>query len=108
MEEIHPKLLLDKRHNIRNICLIGNSFGGKSTISDQLICRAGKMSPEEIGKGYLYSREDEKMRGITIKSSSISLAYKMDQNKLPKDCEGDQILINLIDTPVSSKKKKKK
>jgi elongation factor 2 len=48
---------------------------------------------------YMSTREDEQQRGITIKSSSISLFFKMNRDDLPADAKGNDFLINLIDSP---------
>jgi ribosome assembly protein 1 len=49
---------------------------GKTTLSDNLIAANGIISSKLAGEmRYLDSREDEQARGITMKSSSISLAH---------------------------------
>jgi elongation factor 2 len=46
------------------------------------------------------TRQDEKDRGITIKSTGISLHFGMPENyQLPSKAEGRDFLINLIDSP---------
>merc|ERR1719421_1591798 len=46
------------------------------------------------------TRQDEQERGITIKSTGISLFFKAESHyKLPSDAEGEDFLINLIDSP---------
>eukprot|EP00918_Siedleckia_nematoides_P041855 GHVU01091171.1.p1 GENE.GHVU01091171.1~~GHVU01091171.1.p1 ORF type:complete len:359 (+),score=87.33 GHVU01091171.1:84-1079(+) len=50
------------------------------------------------------TRQDEADRGITIKSTGISLynevtAEEIPDDKMPKDSEGREFLINLIDSP---------
>jgi elongation factor 2 len=45
------------------------------------------------------SREDEQQRGITIKSTGVSLYYEIPQKELPPGCERNAFLINLIDSP---------
>ncbi|PKU45492.1 elongation factor tu gtp-binding domain-containing protein 1 [Limosa lapponica baueri] len=64
---------------------------GKTTLADCLISSNGIISSRLAGKlRYLDSREDEQIRGITMKSSAISLHF----------VKGDQeYLINLIDSP---------
>ncbi len=42
------------------------------------------------------TRDDEKNRGITIKSTGVSLYYKYDINKTKNE---ESYLINLIDSP---------
>merc|ERR1719421_2185999 len=46
------------------------------------------------------TRQDEQDRCITIKSTGISLFFKAEEHyKLPSDAEGEDFLINLIDSP---------
>lgn len=84
--------LLSNTTNIRNICILAHVDHGKTTIADSLIASNGIISQRMAGKmRYLDSRKDEQERGITMKSSSISLKYS--------DEQGERYLINLVDTP---------
>lgn len=66
---------------------------GKSALSDSLISANGIISSRMAGKvRYMDSREDEQSRGITMKSSSISLGHRSSENS-PLN------IINLIDSP---------
>jgi ribosome assembly protein 1 len=79
--------LQKETHRIRNICILAHIDHGKTTLSDSLIATNGIISSRLAGKiRYLDSRQDEQERGITMKSSAISLLY-------------DKHLINLIDSP---------
>jgi len=64
---------------------------GKSTLSDSLIARAGIIAEKSSGiQRYLDTRADEKERGITIKSTGVSLYFKYQEKSY---------LFNLIDSP---------
>jgi len=89
--------IMDKPANIRNISVIAHVDHGKSTLTDSLIAKAGIIAAAKAGDTrYTDTREDEKERGITIKSTGVSLYYEYDLygtgEKLP-------YLINLIDSP---------
>jgi len=69
---------------------------GKSTLTDSLIAKAGIISDAKAGEArFTDTRADEKERGITIKSTGVSLYYELEQ------AEGGKkpYLINLIDSP---------
>lgn len=73
---------------------------GKSTLTDSLICKAGIISEAKAGDARATdTRKDEQERGITIKSTGISLYYETDPTgaKDPDKVQG--YLINLIDSP---------
>ncbi|XP_069046569.1 elongation factor-like GTPase 1 isoform X2 [Lepisosteus oculatus] len=83
--------LQKKAANIRNICILAHVDHGKTTLADCLVASNGIISSRLAGKlRYLDSREDEQIRGITMKSSAISLHFSSD---------GKDYLINLIDSP---------
>ncbi|XP_077988979.1 elongation factor-like GTPase 1 [Glandiceps talaboti] len=94
MRTINAKHIATLQHNpanIRNICILAHVDHGKTTIADALIASNGIISQRLAGKlRYMDSRQDEQMRGITMKSSAISLHYKNDNS---------DYLINLIDSP---------
>ena len=68
------------QERIRNISVLAHVDHGKTTLSDNLIASNGLIHPKLVGElRYLDSREDEQIRGITMKSSSISLVYPAPQ-----------------------------
>ena len=76
---------------------------GKSTLTDSLVAAAGIIAVESAGDQRLTdTRADEQERGITIKSTGISLYYVMEEEKLEgftKNRDGSHFLVNLIDSP---------
>jgi elongation factor 2 len=70
---------------------------GKSTLTDSLIAKAGIIAGEAAGDvRFTDTRADEKERGITIKSTGVSLYYESD---IVDEKTVVPYLINLIDSP---------
>jgi len=93
--------LMDFPGQIRNMSVIAHVDHGKSTLSDSLVAAAGIIKQETSGDARLLdTRPDEIARGITIKSTAISLYYHVGADLVPnlKD-EERNFLINLIDSP---------
>jgi len=92
---------MDKPYNIRNMSVIAHVDHGKSTLTDSLVAAAGIIAMEDAGNVRLTdTRQDEKDRGITIKSTGISLYFSMPSDyELPNKADGRDFLINLIDSP---------
>ena len=89
--------IMDNQNNIRNMSVIAHVDHGKSTLTDSLIAKAGIISEDKAGdERYTDGRPDEAERGITIKSTGVSLYYEYDINDNGKI---DKFLINLIDSP---------
>ena len=91
------RAIMDNQNNIRNMSVIAHVDHGKSTLTDSLIARAGIIAQEKAGDTrYTDTREDEAARGITIKSTGVSLYYEYD---MTDSGTMDKFLINLIDSP---------
>ena len=89
--------IMDNQNNIRNMSVIAHVDHGKSTLTDSLIAKAGIISEDKAGDTrYTDGRPDEAERGITIKSTGVSLYYEYDITDTGKT---DKFLINLIDSP---------
>ena len=57
---------------------------GKSTLTDSLVSKAGIIAASKIGESrFMDTRDDEKDRGITIKSTAISMYFEIDEDDLP-------------------------
>jgi elongation factor 2 len=97
------RALMNKPTNIRNMSVIAHVDHGKSTLTDSLVSKAGIIAGAKAGETrYTDTREDEKERGITIKSTAISMYFEIDKEELSsikQKTEGHQFLINLIDSP---------
>lgn len=96
---------------------------GKSTLTDSLVSKAGIIAAGDAGdKRWMDTREDEKERGITIKSTAVSMYFEVDKDELyavkqktegewpalqdgfphfltVPSLTGNGFLINLIDSP---------
>lgn len=94
---------MDKVTNVRNISVIAHVDHGKSTLTDSLVQRAGIISAAKAGDArFMDTRKDEQERGITIKSTAISLYASLDDEDvkdIKQKTEGNSFLINLIDSP---------
>ncbi len=83
--------LIENPVKIRNMGIAAHIDHGKTTLSDNLIAGAGMMSEELAGKQLLLDfDEQEQARGITINAATASMVHPFN---------GDEYLINLIDTP---------
>ena len=89
--------IMDDPVNIRNMSVIAHVDHGKSTLTDSLIAKAGIIAGENAGNArFTDTRADEQERGITIKSTGVSLYYETD---IVEAGVVKPYLINLIDSP---------
>ncbi|MGB9964117.1 elongation factor EF-2 [Halobacterium sp. CBA1126] len=83
--------LMDEPEQIRNIAIAAHVDHGKTTLTDNLLAGAGMISEDTAGEQLaMDTEEDEQERGITIDAANVSMTHEY---------EGEDHLINLIDTP---------
>jgi len=90
------RAIMDYKFNIRNMSVIAHVDHGKSTLTDSLVCKAGIISARHAGTArYTDTRADEQERGITIKSTGISMffEYNMEAGEVVKSATADEVVV---------------
>jgi len=94
---------MHEQKNIRNISVIAHVDHGKSTLSDSLMAKAGFISEKDAGnKRTLDIGKLEIEKGITIKSTSVSLYYEREEifeDEKENVIKKIPYLVHLIDSP---------
>ncbi len=80
---------------IRNFCIIAHIDHGKSTLADRMLQLTEVVDARQMRAQYLDRMDIERERGITIKSQAVRMPWRVREG----DLAGEQIVLNMIDTP---------
>lgn len=74
--------IMKNSDSIRNMSVIAHVDHGKTTLTDSLIAYAGIIASNKVGEALATMvEEEERLRGITIKSTGVSLYYEINDHK---------------------------
>ena len=80
---------------IRNFCIIAHIDHGKSTLADRMLQLTGVVEERQMRAQYLDRMDIERERGITIKSQAVRMPWTVREGEM----QGEQAVLNMIDTP---------